>query len=150
MLILSQDLKVQIHCNNPNDLQFSLIGVDASIANAFRRILMAEIPTLAFEDVYVMNNTSIVQDEVLAHRLGLIPLKANKELLQWMTWVRREDKATEYVPTDRNTLVLDLNVECTWKEGGREKFIKGVTDPEELYENHNGKSLHPPSESATY
>lgn len=31
---------------------------------------------MAIEHVYVMNNTSIIQDEVLAHRLGLIPIKA--------------------------------------------------------------------------
>ena len=58
-------------------MEFDLIGVDASLANAFRRILLAEIPTMAIEKVYVYNNTSVIQDEVLAHRLGLIPLKAN-------------------------------------------------------------------------
>lgn len=31
---------------------------------------------MAIEKVYIANNTSIVQDEVLAHRLGLIPIKA--------------------------------------------------------------------------
>lgn len=35
-----------------------------------------QVPTMAIEKVYIANNTSIVQDEVLAHRLGLIPLKA--------------------------------------------------------------------------
>ncbi len=54
-----------------------MIGIDASIANAFRRILLAEIPTMAIEKVYINNNTSVIQDEVLAHRLGLIPLKAD-------------------------------------------------------------------------
>ena len=51
-----------------------MLGIDASIANAFRRILISEIPTVAIETVYLHNNTSIVQDEVLAHRLGLIPI----------------------------------------------------------------------------
>lgn len=32
---------------------------------------------MAIEKVHVYNNTSILQDEVLAHRLGLIPLKAD-------------------------------------------------------------------------
>lgn len=32
---------------------------------------------MAIEKVHVYNNTSIMQDEVLAHRLGLIPLKAD-------------------------------------------------------------------------
>lgn len=32
---------------------------------------------MAIEKVLVANNTSIVQDEVLAHRLGLVPLRAD-------------------------------------------------------------------------
>ena len=54
-----------------------LISADASFANALRRILIAEVPTMAIETVYVLNNTSIVQDEVLAHRIGLIPIKCD-------------------------------------------------------------------------
>lgn len=37
--------------------------------------MIAEVPTMAFEEVYIQDNTSIVQDEVLSHRLGLIPLR---------------------------------------------------------------------------
>lgn len=35
---------------------------------------------MAFEKVHIYNNTSVIQDEVLAHRLGLIPLKADSRL----------------------------------------------------------------------
>ena len=45
-------------------------GISPAIANAFRRILIAEVPTMAIEKVFMVNNTSIVQDEVFAHRLG--------------------------------------------------------------------------------
>ena len=38
-------------------------------------ILGTQIPTVAIEEVYVWNNTSIMQDEVLCHRLGLVPLR---------------------------------------------------------------------------
>ncbi len=60
-----------------------MVGIDASIANSFRRILLAEVPTMAIEKVHVFNNTSVIQDEVLAHRLGLIPLKANPMLFKF-------------------------------------------------------------------
>ena len=56
------------------ELEFEMIGVEAPIANAIRRILLAEVPTVAIETVYYTNNHGIVQDEVLAHRLGLVPL----------------------------------------------------------------------------
>ena len=39
--------------------------------------MISEVPAIAIEDVYLYNNTSIVQDEVLSQRLGLIPLKVD-------------------------------------------------------------------------
>ncbi|KAJ8308705.1 hypothetical protein KUTeg_013579 [Tegillarca granosa] len=63
-----------------DELEFDMVGVDAAIANAFRRILLSEVPTMAIEKVFIYNNTSIIQDEVLAHRLGLIPIKADPRL----------------------------------------------------------------------
>ena len=47
-------------------IEFDLVGCDASFANALRRILIAEVPTVAIEHVFVVNNTSIIADEVLA------------------------------------------------------------------------------------
>lgn len=62
------------------ELEFDLIGVTPAVANAFRRLMISEVPSMAIEKVYIYNNTSIIQDEILAHRLGLIPLKGNKKL----------------------------------------------------------------------
>jgi DNA-directed RNA polymerase I and III subunit RPAC1 len=38
---------------------------------------------MAFDKVFMFNNTSIIQDEVLAHRLGLIPLKADPRMFEF-------------------------------------------------------------------
>jgi DNA-directed RNA polymerase I and III subunit RPAC1 len=35
------------------------------------------VPTLAIEKVFVFNNTSMIMDEILANRVGLIPIKAD-------------------------------------------------------------------------
>jgi len=59
------------------EMEFDLIGVEPSLANAFRRILLSEVPSIAIKEVHMYMNTSVIQDEVLAHRMGLIPLKAN-------------------------------------------------------------------------
>jgi DNA-directed RNA polymerase alpha subunit len=40
---------------------------------------------MAIETVFVWNNTSIIQDEVLSHRLGLTPLKVNPKLFEYLT-----------------------------------------------------------------
>lgn len=38
---------------------------------------------MAIEKVLIYNNTSIIQDEVLAHRLGLVPIKADPRLFEY-------------------------------------------------------------------
>lgn len=83
---------------------FEMIGCDTSFANALRRILLAEVPTVAIENVYMWNNTSIIHDEVLAHRLGLIPINVDARLFDPI-----EDGDDS---TDRNTLVFQLQVKC--------------------------------------
>jgi len=54
-------------------------GVDVPFVNALRRICMVEVPTMAIEEVYLYKNDSRIFDEVLAHRLGLVPLKTDLE-----------------------------------------------------------------------
>lgn len=38
---------------------------------------------MAVDRIEMYNNTSIIQDEVLAHRLGLIPYKADPRLFEY-------------------------------------------------------------------
>jgi DNA-directed RNA polymerase alpha subunit len=37
-----------------------------------RRILLAEVPTMAIEKVFVLNNTGVLRDELVAQRLGMV------------------------------------------------------------------------------
>ncbi|PXF61372.1 MAG: DNA-directed RNA polymerase subunit D [Candidatus Methanogaster sp.] len=54
--------------------KFVLSGVTHAFANSLRRGMLAEIPTLAIDYVNIYDNTSVLFDEQLALRLGLIPL----------------------------------------------------------------------------
>ena len=55
-----KDFKVVVNWVRGMDMEFELIGSNAAIANALRRILIAEVPTMAIEHVYIVNNTSII------------------------------------------------------------------------------------------
>lgn len=58
-------------------LSFVLKDSNAFFANTLRRMIVEEVPTLAIEDVEFRANSSALYDEIIAHRLGLIPIKTD-------------------------------------------------------------------------
>lgn len=131
-----RNLSIEVHYNRQHDLSFSLVGVDAAIANALRRILIAEVSTLAIETVFIEDNTSVIHDEVLSHRLGLIPFKGGKKgLREFLQEYKKPAPGEDPFASsfDWNTVSLSLNVECTHNPHADE----GETDPDKLYLNRN-------------
>lgn len=67
--------KIEILSLQPHEIKFILSETDTSVANTLRRIMVAEVPTLAIDLVEYHENTTVLNDEYIAHRLGLIPIK---------------------------------------------------------------------------
>lgn len=59
-----------------DSIKFSLCNVDTSLCNSLRRIMIADVPTMAIDIVHIHMNTSSLHDEFIAHRLGLVPLNS--------------------------------------------------------------------------
>merc|ERR1711962_405158 len=134
----AKNFKIDIIKLNKQEIEFDVIGIDASIANAFRRILLADVPTMAVEKVFIYNNSSIIQDEVLSHRLGLIPLFADPRQFNFPT---PKPAGHEYSPEDVDTdtnLLFELKVKCTRNP----KAPPDATDPEILYLNSKVTTKH--------
>jgi len=66
--ILSQDDK---------EMSIKLKGISLQYANALRRICLNGVPVFAIDTVDIIENSSVLADEGIAHRLGLIPLKTD-------------------------------------------------------------------------
>jgi DNA-directed RNA polymerase alpha subunit len=67
-------MRVEVLSVQGETLKFELEGVNSGVANAIRRVLIDELPTLAIETMDVYVNESAVLDEVIGHQMGLIPL----------------------------------------------------------------------------
>ena len=60
-----------------NKISFLINGINPYIANALRRTIMEEVPVLAIEEIEFRDNSSVLYDEMVALRLGLIPFKTD-------------------------------------------------------------------------
>lgn len=70
-------MEVQITEKTDIAMRFVVKGVDVPFANALRRTMLAEVPSMAIDEVVIIQNSSVLNDEILAHRLGLIPLRTD-------------------------------------------------------------------------
>jgi DNA-directed RNA polymerase subunit D len=60
-----------------NKICFVLKNSNPGFANAIRRAILEEVPTMAIEDIEFRDNSSAFYDEIISHRLGLMPLKTD-------------------------------------------------------------------------
>eukprot|EP00882_Tetradesmus_deserticola_P028695 GHRQ01031970.1.p1 GENE.GHRQ01031970.1~~GHRQ01031970.1.p1 ORF type:complete len:212 (+),score=80.39 GHRQ01031970.1:263-898(+) len=98
--------KISIRKLEDDYVEFILSDTDASVANALRRIMIAEVPTVAIDLVDFENNTSVLNDEFLAHRLGLIPLVSD-----YAKYMVRPFE--EFAEGQLAEVEFSLNVKCT-------------------------------------
>ncbi|MBU2496668.1 MAG: DNA-directed RNA polymerase subunit D [Nanoarchaeota archaeon] len=70
-------MKIQDMQKKENKLSFKIIDSDISFVNALRRIVIESVPVLAIDIVEFSKNDSVLYDEIIAHRFGLVPLKTD-------------------------------------------------------------------------
>ena len=102
---------IEIKSKTDEELVFDIKGIDPTVVNTLRRIMIAEVPTMAIETVIINQNTSIIPDEVLAHRLGLIPILADANDFI--------EKKPEEDFNDQNSMKFTLKVKCFTDKNGK-------------------------------
>jgi DNA-directed RNA polymerase II subunit RPB3 len=104
------------------------------MANALRRIIIAEVPTIAIDLVEIESNTSVLPDEFIAHRLGLIPLISTRVKEFKYT---RDCSCMQYC--SNCSVELSLHVRCT------EEQTRDVTSAEIRSTHEHVKPVHDPA-----
>lgn len=92
-------------------VDFTLSNVELAFANSLRRVMLAEIPIMAIDLVEVEANTSVLADEFIAHRLGLIPL--NSKQIEDVVYTR-DCQCEQYC--ENCSVTLTLHARCTGDE----------------------------------
>lgn len=56
-----------------NEIKFIIKDINPALANTLRRIIIEEVPVMAIKEINFVKNDSALYDEIIAHRIGLIP-----------------------------------------------------------------------------
>ena len=112
-----RDPKVSIVSLTDEAIDFTLTNTDASVANALRRVMIAEVPTMAIDRVEISVNDTLLHDEFIAHRLGLIPLRVLPPNKPDAFKYNRECVCNDRCPLC--SVVFNLDVECSLAEKER-------------------------------
>jgi DNA-directed RNA polymerase subunit D len=70
-------VEVEVLEKDDTNIRLLIRETDTAYMNALRRIIISEVPCMAIDEVVMIENSSVLQDEMIAHRLGLIPLKTD-------------------------------------------------------------------------
>jgi DNA-directed RNA polymerase subunit D len=89
---MSEEFDVEFIDRDERSARFLVRGVSPAFANGIRRAMVADVPTLSIDTVRVIENSSVMFDEQIALRLGLIPLST----------------PDDYEPGDTVTLAIDV------------------------------------------
>ena len=68
---------LEIISKDEHKMSLKLKGIPLQYANALRRICLNGVPIFAIDTVDIIENSSVLPDEGLAHRLGLVPIKTD-------------------------------------------------------------------------
>ena len=70
-------MRVEVLGVDGDGMRFLLGDVDVAFANALRRTMIMDVPCMVIDDIFFFDNSSVVADENLAHRIGYVPLKTD-------------------------------------------------------------------------
>ncbi|ELY56919.1 DNA-directed RNA polymerase subunit D [Natronococcus jeotgali] len=100
---MSEEYDVEFVERGDREARFLVRGITPGFANGIRRAMVADVPTMAIDTVRFIENSSVMFDEQLALRLGLVPLTTPPE--------------GEFVEDDTVTLSIDVEGPATAYSG---------------------------------
>jgi len=115
-------LSLQIVNQDEQKISVKLQGIPLQYANALRRICLNGVPIFAIDTVDILENSSIIADEGIAHRLGLIPLKTEFSAIESNNESDRILLTLDSGDTDETRTVFSDEIKSN------DSFVKPISD----------------------
>ncbi|KAJ9468570.1 DNA-directed RNA polymerase II subunit rpb3 [Diplonema papillatum] len=158
----AQDLTIHVIENAKDVLRIKMSHIESSFANALRRVMLAEVPTIAIDTVEVFCNDSVLHDEMLVHRLGLCPIQTiigppdNRVNVARKLVYPRDCSCSSYC--HKCSITFDLHVRCvdsTRRTVTTHDFVNVVSreadaDVQDVLIGSQVQPVHTPNSQDTY
>lgn len=139
-------IKIQEYNKEKQKISF-ICDMQTSLANAIRRSAL-EIPIMAIDEVDIVKNDSALYDEIIAHRLGLIPIKTEKTIKETKFKLKEIGPKTVYSTDIKPDVGIEYKIPIVILDEGQEFEIvaearlgKGIEhikySPGLIYYRHN-------------
>ncbi|EIW67427.1 hypothetical protein TREMEDRAFT_45370 [Tremella mesenterica DSM 1558] len=124
--------RVLVRSLTKDEVNFNLSGMELALANSIRRVMMADVPTVCIDQVLFAQNTSPIPDEMLAHRLGMVPLISRN--------VSKGLRRTSDCDCDEGCYycTVTLRLKVSYTHGERGKFMPITSNMLEVVPNPYG------------
>ena len=90
---------LEVLSHDEQNISVKIKGVPLQYTNALRRICLNGVPVFAIDTIDVITNTSVLADEGIAHRLGLIPLKTDLSEFGKISELNTDDSSNKVLLT---------------------------------------------------
>ena len=115
-------MSFNIISQNEEKVSVKLKGIPLQYANALRRICLNGVPIYAIETLDMLSNTSILADEGIAHRLGLIPLKTE------LSAVQQDNESDKIMLTLDSGIATETRTVLSGELKSQDNTVKPISD----------------------
>nr|BAS01746.1 DNA-directed RNA polymerase I 40KDa subunit [Amorphochlora amoebiformis] len=104
--VVLEGVKINIIKKCIGFLRLEILNLDISILNSLRRVMVSELPSISPSEIFIFKNTSLINDEIISHRIGLIPIKVDPRLFVFRSsmWYEKEHE----IKNQNNIIVMSL------------------------------------------
>ena len=128
-------MSLDIISQNEERVSVKLKGIPLQYANALRRICLNGIPIYAVDTIDILSNTSVLADEGIAHRLGLIPLKTE------ISAVQQDNKSDNIMLTLDSGIASETRTVLAGELKSQDAIVKPISDNIPIVTLAPGQSL---------